>query len=339
MPHMQARRLPTLLLTLCLTGCVSSSLQKRSAALAAATAPVVDQAAAAYRSANALYDLRVDYDAVSYFDRRPGQPVYNPRDTQPLLSETDIDRRLAVLRAFQCYVRTLAAIVNGVSSPALDGASRSAGDSLTSLGNDLAPTIESTFGLAVPTGAATQTTVATTKGDVTTTVTKATHAAPPDPITPAMRNGIATAANALGQFLASRTIKRELPAKIQAMDLSLQTLCTLLEGDLDVLQYEAELDDNSIIDRETLFLRENPTMDPQVRRERIMLLPEMVRRRRNADQQLIRLRAAIARLASTHAALAAEAQHSTPESLKGKLADLTAAGASLGTFYSSLPAK
>ena len=132
-----AAALTACILSFSLTGCLSS-LQKQSAALTAATTPVVDQAAAAYRSANALYDLRVDYDAVSYFDRRPGQPVYNPRDIQPLLSDSDIERRLVVLEAFQCYVRTLNEIASGASSPALDAASKSVGNNLTALGNDLA---------------------------------------------------------------------------------------------------------------------------------------------------------------------------------------------------------
>ena len=154
-----------------------------------------------------------------------------------------------------------------------------------------------------------------------------------------MRNGIATAANALGQFLVSRSIKRELPSKVQAMNDYLQTLAAVLKGDLDVLQYQEQLDYDSIIDRETLFIRENPTLNPQQRRERIMLLPEIVRRQRNADQQIIRLRAAIEHLAQVHAALAADAQHIAPKSLKDKLADLAAAGNNLGTFYSSLPEK
>lgn len=319
--------------TLALTGCLSS-LQKHSAALAAATTPVVDQAAAAYRSANALYNLRVDYDAVLLFDR---PTVYNPRDTQPLLSDKDIDQRLAVLEAFQCYVRSLVAITNGVSSPALDAASKSVGDSLTSLGNELAPSIEATFGLAVPIGTSIQTTVATTKGDTTTTKSSTSTTPPPDPVSPATRNGISTAANALGQFLVARKIKRELPTKIKGMDDSLQILCTLLENDLDVLQYEERLDYNIVINRETLSIREDPPS--QQRRERIMNLPEIVRRQRNADQQLATLRAAIVKLALTHHALAADLQGNNPQSLKSKLDDLAAAGGSLGTFYSFLPAK
>ena len=66
-------------------------------------------------------------------------------------------------------------------------------------------------------------------------------------------------------------------------------------------------------------------------------LPEIARQQREADKKLTALHEAIIKLALTHHALAAEAQHNNPESLKEKLGELSDAGSNLGKFYSSLP--
>src|SRR5579875_2190241 len=79
-----------------LTGCLQP-LHKQAVALQGAATPVVDEAAAAYRNANKLHNERVDYDAPVQFDQPvdSAHPVYNPRNTPVLLSEKDIDVRLA----------------------------------------------------------------------------------------------------------------------------------------------------------------------------------------------------------------------------------------------------
>lgn len=310
-------------------------LAKHSVALVAATAPVVDQAAAAYRAAEKLHDLRVDYDAVSEFDDT--QTVYNPRKIQPLLSDKDIQIRLAVLTAFQCYTKTLVEVTSDTSSPALDAASKSIGSTIGSIGNSLAPAIQSTLGVAAAAVSNTETAV-TTSGGVTTSAT--TTVSTPGPlITPGTQNFISTAVNALGRFLVSSKIKKELPQQVKDMDPHLQALCELLEKEIDVLQDQEQRDFDSIINRQTLFIRENTKLNPDQRRVEIMKLPEIVREQRAADQQLASLRAAIVRLALTHHALAADAQGDNPESLTAKLGELEAAGNDLGKFYSSLSAK
>lgn len=317
------------------TGCLSP-LAKHSAALSSATTPVVDQAASAYRSAQALHDLRVDYDAIPEFQAT--QPVYNPRNIQPLMSDKDIQVRLTVLEALKSYVQSIVAITNGTDSEELDAASKSVGDSLSDLGNSLAPAVESTLGIATASASTTETPITTTTGNATTT-TSATSSTPAPPITPEIRNGVSTAVNALGQFLVSRKIKKELPEQIKEMDPHVEALCQLLEQDIDTLQGQEQRDYNRIINQQTLFIRETSTLDPQQRREQIMQLPRIVRRQRASDQQLADLRASLVRLALTHHALAAEAQGNNPESLKGKLSDLDAAGENLGKFYSSLPSQ
>lgn len=322
-------------LLLSTTGCLSS-LAKHSASLSSATTPVVDQAASAYRSAQALHDLRVEYDAIPEFEAT--QPVYNPRNIQQLMSDKDIQVRLTVLEAFKCYVESVVAITRGTDSEKLDAAAKSVGDSLSDLGNSLAPAIESTLGIATASASTTDTTITTTSGDTTTT-TSSISSTPAPPITPQIRNGVSTAVNALGQFLVSKKIKNELPEKVKEMDSHVQALCKLLEQDIDTLQGQEQRDYNRIINQQTLFIRETTTLDPQQRREQIMKLPRIVRLQRASDQQLVDLRASLVRLALTHHALAAEAQGNNPESLKGKLAGIEAAGEDLGKFYSSLPSQ
>lgn len=321
-----------LLVSLTSTGCLSS-LAKHGTALAAATTPVVDQAAAAYHAAMALHDRQVNYEAAAKFDDQ--QPVYNPRKIQPLLSDKDLDVRLTVLAAFQCYTKSIVEITKGTDSPELDAASKTVGGALGSVGNALAPSIDSALGVAAAATISTQTTVTTTSGSTIT----ATSSTPAPVITPAIQNGLSTAVNALGQFLVSRKIKKELPQKIKEMDPHLQALCELLEKEIDILEAQEQRDYDYIINRQTLFIRETSTLNPEQRREEIMKLPEIVREQQAAEQQLARLKASIGRLALTHHALAADAQGNNPASLMSKLGDLEAAGGELGKFYSSLAAK
>jgi hypothetical protein len=202
------------------TGCLSP-LHKHAADLATATAPVVDQAAAAYNSTNIIHNIRQDYDAVAEFDAVT--PAYNPRTIQPLLSGKDIQLRLAVLAAFQAYVMSVVAITGGTDSPQLQGAAKSAGENLTSLGNTLAPSIEATLGIASAAASTTETTVTTTSGG-TSTATSSTSSTPAPVISEAVQSGISTAVNALGQFLINRKTRRELPPIIVGMDPQCQDL-------------------------------------------------------------------------------------------------------------------
>lgn len=320
----------------CLTaaGCVESTLPKHVTALANATAPVVDQATAAYRDAEAAYELGSDYDATTEFDA--AQPIYNPRTIHVLLTDGQIQARVKVLAAFQLYVKDLAAITAGTGSPELDAASQSLGGDIAGLGNTLAPSIDSVLGIAPATESTTQTTVTTTAG--TTTTTSTTSSSTPVPlVSSGVQSGISVALDALGQFLVNRTIAKNLPQKIEAMDPVVEQLCEALAKDVATLQGEEHRTYDRIINQQTLFLRENKDkIDPGVRQEAIMKLPQLARRQRAADDELKALQAAILKLALTHHALAAAAQGNNPESLKDRLGDLEAAGASLGKFDASL---
>ena len=304
--------------SLLVAGC-TSGLQKHATALAGATAPVVDGAEKAYQDANAIHDLRVDYDAAVEFDQK--DPVYNPRKIKPLLSEKDMDTRLAVLKALQLYVKDVVAVTNGTESKELDEASSSMGSSLAAVGN--------TF---LPAGSSSSTAQITTDG---TTVTKTTTVAA-DAISDGEKNGISAAVNALGQYLGSRKVKKELPPLIIKMDPQIEQLCKFIESDVDVLKSQETIDYNFMINQQTLFLEQNKSMAVEARRALIMQLPGIVRKEQAADEELDGLKAATSKLFMTHHALAAEAQGNNPESLTMKVGELGTAGENLGKFYASL---
>lgn len=314
------------------TGCLSP-LAKQTTVLATATAPVVDQAAAVYSSANAIHFMRTDYDAIAEFDQ--ASPVYNPRTITPLLSDLDINVRLAVLAAFQAYVQSLAAVTDGADTPQVQAAAKSAGENLASFGNALAPSIESALGIAVATQFTTQTTVTTTSGGTTST-SVTSPSTPVNPITPAVQSGIGIAVHGLAEFLINKKLKKELPQTIESMDPQIKLLCELLESDIDILRGIEDRDYNSVINRQTLFIREpSSKLDPEERREEIMKLPAIARQQLASDRQLSTLSASIASFKLAHHSLAAEVRESGPKSLKQKLTDLEAAGENLGRSYLS----
>jgi hypothetical protein len=291
-------------------GC-HSPLNDSTLALDAASAPVIDQAAAAYRDANMLHNLRVDYDAVAQFDIP--DPVYNPRKLEVLLSENDIEARLAVLKVFQVYVKSLCALTSGTNPKELGEAASSVGGQLSSVVNTLAPAVTKAMGIAAADGGSTAAV-----------------------ITPEVQNGISTGLLALGKFIVSRKIQSELPGKIAEMDPHVQTLAKLLENDIDVLQDQERRDYDRILNLQTLFIRSNAALAPDQRRGEIMKLPQIVRKQHVADEKLTTLRAALVVLAETHHELMTQAQSKNPESFKSKLQDLASAATELGTFYSSL---
>jgi hypothetical protein len=140
------RSLIVLAAALCLftSGCMKS-LREHSTALAAATAPVIDQARAAYQAANAIHEKRANYDEIRVFEQ--DHSIDKLKVVHELIDDKDIELRLKVLTAFQLYVKTLVEITNGTESPELDAASKSLGKDLAGLGNTVAPTIENALGI------------------------------------------------------------------------------------------------------------------------------------------------------------------------------------------------
>ena len=328
----------SIILCAALAGCASTALAKNATTLSAALAPVVDQSAAAYRDAVALHDLRADYEAVVAYENKDAS--YNPRNVPVLMSQKDIQARLSVLAALQVYSESLIEITRGNDSPELDAAAKSAGDNLTSLGNDVAPSIENVLGIAAAPGSTTTTTVTTVSGSSSST-SSSSSSTPAAALSPEVRNGISTGIDTLGQFLVNRMVEKELPGKIEEMDPHLQALCKALADDIQTLQELDRSDYDRILNLEKQFILEDEqpgrNVDPQQHRAEIMKLPEIARQQREADEKLTALREAINKLALTHHALATEAQHNTPETLKEKLGELADPGNNLGKFYSSLP--
>lgn len=319
---------------LCLmaAGCVPEQLPKQVTLLSNATAPVVDQAAEAYRTAQAIHAQRVNYDAAADFDK---SNVFIPGSIQEWPPDKDIAIRLDVLSAFQLYVEQVGQIVGNTDSPALDAASKSVGTNLTSLGNSLAPAAESALGVAPPAPASTTTTTVSTTTGNTTTTTTSTDSTPPPFISATVQAGISTAFDALGKFLIYRTIAKDLPPQIEAMDPHVQALCELLAKDIAIIQLQEKLDSDDVIDKQTDFVR-NSKLDPEARRIEFMKLPDMARQQRINNQKLAALHGAIIHLELAHHALAAAAQGNNPKTFTQKLSDLAAAGQDLGKFYSSL---
>ena len=285
-----------------------------------------------------LHNIRGDYEAVVAFEKKDAG--YNPRRAPVLLSERDIQARLAVLAALQVYSKSLIEITRSTDSSELDAASKSVGGNLTSFGNTLAPSIENVLGIAASEKSTTTTTVTTVSASNSTSTSTTTSSAAPL-LSPEVRNGISTAVDALGQFLVSRVIARELPGKIETMDPRIQTFCKTLADDINALDGIEQRDYDRILNLEKQFILEDEqagkNTNPQAWRAEVMKLPEISRQQQQAHERLSALREALNNLALAHHALAIEAQNARPESLKDKLSDLAAVGNSLGNFYSSLP--
>jgi hypothetical protein len=310
-------------------------LTAHSTALAAATAPVVEQAAAAYRAANIIHEKRMDFDAIPVFEKN--HSIEDLRVVHPLISDEDIEVRMKVLTGFQLYVSTLVEITSGTSSPELDEASKSVGGAITGLGNTVVPPIDAALGISLPTGSTTVTTVTSTSGGKTTTAATTTEN-PVPAISTTTQNILSTGANALGQFLIHRAIEKDLPKEIEHLDPQVLALCKLMMGEIDAINDAERIDFNYMLSEEKQMLMDPAiTMSEVERRHEIEKMQMLVREQKAADLELGGLKKALYNLAMTHHAYAAEVSGNNPASLKDRLGELFAAGASLGKFYSSLP--
>jgi hypothetical protein len=316
------------------SGCMKS-LREHSTALAAATAPVIDQARAAYQATNAIHEKRADYDEIPVFEQ--DHSIDKLKVVHELIDDKDIELRLKVLTAFQLYVKTLVEITNGTESPELDAASKSLGKDLTGLGNTVAPTIENVLGIPATGPTTTVTTTTATTGN-TTASTSTSTTTPAAPITTADQNLIITGANALGQFLTYRAIEKDLPSLIVKLDPQVISLCKVMISEVDDMSNAEMIDFNYMLGQQKQFVMDPSTaLNEAERRNEVAKMQELVREQHVAELQLAGLRGAILKLALTHHALAEDLAKANPESLKEKLKELIAAGQNLGSFYTSLP--
>ncbi len=305
-------------------GCNQKSLTQQVKALADATPPVVTQDTAAYQAANAIHDQREDVDAVDAFNS--GDSAYYAK-VKPLVTESQIEVRVAVLQGLQTYVKELTAISEGLDTKDLDASAKSLGGSLTALGNQQGPIIESGLGLATSTITTTTTTTTVSGGTTTSAVSSSTSPAPP--ISSAISSGLTKGVLALGEFLTYRVEQKELPSKVAAMDDTVKDLCSKLAAEADYLADTEEKDLDSIIIRQRQFLTSNVVIDPAVKRNEIEKMPQWQRQEDAGHEQLVKLKKALEDLYLKHHALAVELNGGDPTSLKDKLSSLAAAGATL----------
>ncbi len=268
--------------------------------------------------------MGADYAAIAKFD--DSSTVYNPRTKTVLLTDEQIEARLKVLAALQLYAKNLVEITNGTESPELDAASSSLGGNLATVANTFGPPVENALGISDATASTTD------------SASAASASSTPAPlVSTTAQNILSTGLNALGQFLVYKTVQKNLPQKIEAMDPVVEQLCKLLSDEMGVLQDGEHRTYDRIINQQTLFLRANKDkIDPDLRQLEIMKLPRLARQQSEADEKMTALQSSLRKLALTHHALAAEVQGNNPESLKQKIGDLVAIAQGLGKFYSSL---
>lgn len=305
-------------------GCNQKALTQQVKVLADATPPVVTQVTAAYQTANAIHNQRQDFDTVDAFNN--GDSAYYAR-VKPLLSDSQIEVRLAVVKGLQAYVEELTAISSGMDTKELDASAKSLGDSLTGLVNQQGPIVESGLGLATATTTTTTTTTTVSGGTTTSATTSSTS--PVAPISSNMKGALGDGVQALGEFLTYRVEQKELPPKVTAMDGTVKDLCSKLAGEAEYLADAEEKDLDSMIVRQRQFLTSTANIDPAVRRNEIEKLPQWQRQEDAGHAQLLQLKKALEDLYMKHHALAVELTGGNPTSLKQKLSDLSAAGMNL----------
>ena len=294
-------------LCLALAGCTLGPLAKQSAAFSTAANQVINSSEDAYRAAN---QLRLDEQvaaAVYDYDKNPTWSPYT--DPKPLLTPDQLDARITILNGLKAYADSLVTITGSQSSKELNTAATGVGSNLKTLSSTASTTLKSSV-----------------------------------PGIPAMSsaeaNGASTAIRALGDYLIARQVKRSLPAVTQQMNPTIQTLCELLNSDITILRRQADVDYQTLITQEDQFIRHPPApLDPVEHRNEIGKLITLANQQKANDELLAKLQTCLHTLALTHQALAAAAQGNDPESIQQKIAELAAAGQSLSSFYSSLPAK
>jgi len=298
----------TFLTVFMVTGCSMSPLAKHTVAFATATNLLVNNSTNAYRAAETLHDNAQGYQAVAHFD---SNPPYNPYKTTPLISEKGIQVRIDLLFAIKTYAQSLADLTSGVKSDKLDDAAAAVGKNLKDMSSTLA------------------TDVADSAGSASNKLVLSAGEA----------NGISTAAEALGNFLASRKVKAAAPKQIKDMQPNIEALCKLLQDDIGILRNQSGLDYRIMVEDQDGFIRHNTTLTPLERREEILVLPRLVQSQRATDTLLVQLHDSIFKFNLTYQALAAEAQGNNPESLRARISDLEATGENLAKYYQSLPTK
>lgn len=287
-----------------ISGCSLGPLAKHTAAFSVATNEVVNSSEDAYRVANRLRQQEQIAAAVYDYDKNPTWSPYT--DPKPLLTDAQLNARIAVLDGLRAYAASLVQITGSQSSEDLNTAAAGVGTNLQSLS-------------------------AAVSSDLKNSVPNAPV------MTTAEANGVSTAVRALGDYLIARRVKGSLPKVTQDMNPVVKTLCELLNSDIVVLRRQADVDYQTLIEQQDQFIRHPTTpLDPVEHRDEVGKLITLAAQQKANDELLAKLQVALHTLELTHQALAAAAQGNDPLTIKQKIAELEAAGQSLASFYKSL---
>jgi hypothetical protein len=291
-------------LTLAASGCVRplSELDQHTHAFSSAAILVTNSSEDAYSSANRLHSQEQTARAVIDYNKSTS---WDPdKYLTPLLKEDQLEARREVLEGLRSYASTLADLTSPKGNTDLDTAAKNVGTNLQALSG----TVNTAFGT----------------GDGSS-------------ITDDQKNLLSTALRALGDTLRQRIVSKQLPAVIQANDKTVADICTVLLADLKILKRQSSKDYGDIQLAQDQYIRTaTPPLTAEQRRIEITRLLDLVRKQQQNDVLLSKLEKSIADLQTTHHALADAARGNSPVSLQQYIAQLTAEGQSLATYYQSL---
>ena len=203
-------------------GCSLTPLAKHTAAFSAATNQVISSSEDAYRAANQLRQEEQVAAAVYDYDKNPQWSPYT--DTRPLLTSAQLNARITVLDGLKAYAASLVQVTGSQSSKELNTAATGVGSNLKSLSSTVA--------------------------------TDLVNSVPNAPVMSAEEaNGVSTAVRALGDYLIANKVKSSLPKVTEDMDPAVKALCELLNSDITVLRRQADVDYQTLIEKEDEFIR------------------------------------------------------------------------------------
>jgi hypothetical protein len=302
--HSLVRASTCLALCVLVSGCSLTPIARHAVTFSKATNTVIDNSEDAYRAAIKLRHDEQVAAAVYAYDTDPHWSPY--KNMAPLLTPDQLQARIQVLDGFKAYAATLVELTGNKHSKDLSTAAAGVGSSLQALSK----TASTSLANAIPNMPVMDDTTA---------------------------NGISTAVFALGEYLIHRKVEKALPKVTADMNPNVQALCNLLERDIDILRRQADVDYQNLIENQDAFIRHaSPPLSQTQHRDEVGKLLDMAAQQKANDELLAELKTAIHKLAGTHEALKNAAQNPDAESLRQKIADLEAAGETLGGFYKSV---
>jgi hypothetical protein len=303
-----------LLLGAMLAGCSLGPLAKHATAFSQATGTVITNSENAYRGAIKLHQ---DVEIAAAEDAYGKESGWSPYQAfKPMITQEQLDARIKALDGLKTYAATLVELTGKPSkadASALDTAASGVGTNLEALSK-------------------------TVSTDLSTVIPPSTEVSITSAITTTNANIVSTAVLALGEYLRSNRIKNSLPKITQDMDPNVKTLCELLNGDIDILRRQADVDYQHLIEgRDQLIQHPETPLNAIQRRDQVGKLIALANKQKSNDELLAKLQKALHNLYLTHHALAAAAQGNNSEGIKERISELEAAGQDLGSFYQSLP--